>query len=87
MRTVTLLLAVVAGFAGGLAATHVEEVHAQGPGPELLRSRGFVLLDGAGRTRGEWSVDSTGKPRLRMFDANGRVIWETRGGAQLLHER
>ncbi|HTW63986.1 MAG TPA: hypothetical protein VME17_05185 [Bryobacteraceae bacterium] len=84
MRTVTLILAAVAGFAGGTAASRLEEVHAQGPGAEVLRSRGFMLFDSAGRKRGEWTVDSSDQPRLRMFDRFGRVIWESRGGAQLI---
>jgi hypothetical protein len=86
MRTVSLISVVLAGFIGGAAASHLEEVHAQGPGPEIIRSRSFVLLDSAGRKRGEWTVDSSGKPRLRMFDILGQVVWESRGGPQLIHQ-
>ena len=86
MRTLSLVLAALAGFIGGAAASRLRPVHAQGPGAEVLRSRSFVLLDSAGRKRGEWIVDSSGKPLLRMFDAFGRVIWEARGGPQLIHQ-
>lgn len=86
MRTSGLVLAALAGFFGGIAASRLEPVHAQGPGAEVLPSRSFVLLDAAGRKRGEWIVDSSGKPLLRMFDASGRVIWEARGGVQLIHQ-
>ncbi len=86
MRMLPLVLAALAGFLGGMAASRLDPVHAQGPGAEVLRSRSFVLLDTAGRKRGEWIVDSSGKPLLRMFDASGRAIWETRGGPQLIHQ-
>jgi hypothetical protein len=86
MRTLSLILAALAGFVGGMAASRLEAVHAQGPGAEVLPSRSFLLLDNAGRKRGEWIVDSSGKPLLRMFDASGRIIWETRGGPQLIHQ-
>ncbi len=86
MRTLRFVSAALAGFVGGVAASRLEPVHAQGPGAEVLRSRSFVLLDSAGRKRGEWIVDLSGKPLLRMFDASGQVIWETRGGPQLIHQ-
>jgi hypothetical protein len=86
MRTVTIVLAALAGFVGGTAASRLEKVHAQGPGAEVVRSRSFVLLDSGGRKRGEWTVDASGHPRLQMFDRFGRVLWESRGGPQLIHQ-
>jgi hypothetical protein len=79
MRTSVVLLAALAGFAGGSAVSHLTSVYAQGPGVEILHSRDFVLLDGAGHKRGEWRVDASGMPVLRMFDVQGRVIWDTTG--------
>ncbi len=37
----------------------------------------FVLRDGNGRKRGEWTVDRSGQPSLRMFDETGKVVWST----------
>jgi len=71
MRILTFVFAVVLGLIGGS--------YAQGPGPEIIRSKYFVLLDAQGRKRGEWTLDSSGQPVLRMFDAKGNVIWDTTG--------
>ncbi len=52
-----------------------------------LQSKSFVLLDGAGHKRGEWKMDSSGQPVLRLFDAQGHIVWQTgKAGPQLLHE-
>ena len=86
MRT-SILLAASAGFLGGFIGSHMTPVYAQAPGVEILQSRNFVLLDGAGHKRGEWRMDSSGLPVLRLFDARGRITWETgKAGPQLLHE-
>jgi hypothetical protein len=62
-------------------------VYGQGPGVETLQCRHYVLMDAAGHKRGEWKMDSSGEPVLRMFDAQGRVIWQTtKAGAQLIHQ-
>lgn len=88
MRTLTLLLATFAGFLGGWVGSHLTTVYAQGSGVEVLQSRSFVLQDNAGRKRGEWKVDASGQPVLRLFDSRGRVIWATgEAGLQLLHQR
>jgi hypothetical protein len=78
MRIATLVLAAVAGFAGGSLSSHVS-VYAQGPGAEILRSREFVLTDSAGRKRGEWMIDSSGQTVLRTFDTRGRLTWDSLG--------
>jgi hypothetical protein len=91
----TLVLATFAGFLGGAiasrlfpSASRLLTVHAQGPGPEILQSRSFVLLDSSGRKRGEWTMDPSGRPILRLLDAQGRVVWDTTGTARphLVHE-
>ena len=79
MRTATLVLATLAGLLGGLIASHMTTVYAQEPGVEILHSKDFMLMDGAGHKRGEWRMDSSGQPVLRLFDAQGRVIWDTAG--------
>jgi hypothetical protein len=86
MRFSTLVLAAFAGFAGGAIGSHMT-VYAQGPGVDILHSKNFELLDGAGHKRGEWTMDSSGQPVLRLFDAQDRVIWQTnKAGVQLIHQ-
>jgi hypothetical protein len=79
MRIATLVLAVLAGFAGGSISSHMRSVYAQDPGAEILRSREFVLMDSAGHQRGEWLIDSSGRAVLRTFDARGRLTWDSIG--------
>jgi hypothetical protein len=87
MRFSTLVLAAFAGFAGGAIGSHVTTVYAQAPGVEILHSKNFVLLDDAGHKRGEWKIDSSGEPVLRLFDAQDRVIWQAnKAGVQLIHQ-
>jgi len=86
MRVSTPVLSCV-GFLAGAAGSHFATVHAQAPGVDILHSQNFVLMDGAGHKRGEWKMDSSGQPVLRLFDAQGRVIWQTgKAGPQLLHQ-
>ncbi len=89
MRIASLVLAAFAGFIGGAVGSHLTSVYAQGPdaGLEALHSKDFVLLDGSGHKRGEWNLDASGQPVLRLFDARGRIIWEAeKRGVQLLHQ-
>ena len=86
VRISTLALAALAGFLGGAIGSHMP-VYAQAPGVDMLRSKTFVLLDNSGRKRGEWTMDPSGEPALRFFDADGRVTWQAgKGGVQLLHQ-
>jgi hypothetical protein len=86
MRISTLVLAAFVGFVSGAIGSHMT-VFAQAPGADFLRSKNFVLLDDGGHKRGEWNMDSSGEPVIRLFDAQGRVMWQTgKGGAQLLHQ-
>jgi hypothetical protein len=79
MRISILILATFAGFLGGTIGSRLTSVYAQGSGVEVLQAKDFVLLDGAGHKRGEWRMGSSGQPVLRLFDAQGRVIWDTMG--------
>ena len=86
MRFSTLVLAVLAGLLGGAIGSHMT-VYAQETGADIIHGKNFVLLDGAGHKRGEWQMDSSGEPILRLFDAEGRVTWQTnKAGAQLIHQ-
>jgi hypothetical protein len=87
MRISALTLAAIAGLLGGAVGSHLMTVHAQTPGVETIKSQNFVLLDQAGHNRGEWRMDPSGQPVLRLFDAQGHVIWQAgKAGAQLLRQ-
>lgn len=87
MRISTSVVA-LAGFLAGAAGTRLATVYAQGPGVEVLHCKDYVLIDNAGHKRGEWKMDSSGEPVLRMFDGQGRSIWDTTGNPhpRLAHE-
>ncbi len=88
MRISILMVATFAGFVAGALSSRYTPVYAQGPRVEILQSKEFVLLDGPGHKRGEWKIDSSGQPVLRLFDGHGRVIWDTTGAprGQLMHQ-
>jgi hypothetical protein len=86
MRISTLVIA-LAGFVAGMVGSRLATVHAQGSAIDTFQCKNYVLMDGAGHKRGEWKVDPSGQPVLRLFDAQGRVTWQTgKAGPQLLHE-
>lgn len=77
----TIVFAILAGFSGGALAPHllrIAAVHAQDskPAPDVVQGKTFILLDGSGRKRGEWTLDNSGEPVLQFFDEQGRPIWE-----------
>lgn len=93
MRTSTIVPAMLAGFFAGMVGANLglrlTTVYAQGPAVEMLQSKSFVLLDSSGRKRGDWVIDPSGLPVLRLFDAQGQLIWDTTGTprTKLIHER
>lgn len=89
MRISTFVLAATTGLLAGVVGSRLTPVYAQESSVEILHSKDFVLLDGSGHKRGEWKMDSSGQPVLRLFDAQGRTIWDTTGTPrpQLTHER
>lgn len=87
MRISALALAAIAGFIGGSIGSHLMTAYAQAPDVETIKSQNYVLLDQAGRKRGEWRMDPSGQPVLRLFDAQGHVLWQAgKAGAQLIHQ-
>jgi hypothetical protein len=87
MPTSTVVAIFFASVLGGAIGSQVPLVYAKGPGIEVLQSKSFVLLDGAGHKRGEWKMDPSGQPVVRLFDARGHIIWDTTVGVRLLaHE-
>jgi hypothetical protein len=81
MRSSILILATFAGFLGGLAGSRITTAFAQSPSTEVIQSRSFVLLDSAGRKRGEWMIDVSGQAVIRLFDSHGQELWDTAGTA------
>jgi len=80
---VTGLIVFTAALAGagiGEHLFHPSLVNAQGaPAPKEVRAEKFLLVNPAGTELGELSVDSDGRPNLKLFGTDGRVIWAARG--------
>lgn len=70
-QILSLALAAVAGLVFGQTTLPKLEVAA------VVQARSFVLLDEAGRKRGEMTVTRAGKPLIQLFDERGRVIWDS----------
>lgn len=77
MSRLTYLVIFAAGLCTGLFVARPLTVLAQTHAPGAVESNRFVLLDSAGRKRGEWFMTPSGEPLLQMFDAKGKVIWDT----------
>jgi hypothetical protein len=70
-QTVFIALAALAGLVFGQNTAPKPEV------PAVVQAKSFLLLDDAGRTRGEMSINRAGKPLIQLFDERGRVIWDS----------
>ena len=78
MQISTPVIAALAGFlAGAFGSSDGNSLRPRHRRRETFECKNYVLMDGAGHKRGEWKIDSSGEPVLRMFDAQGRVIWQT----------
>jgi hypothetical protein len=78
MKKLNWALALAAGFAGGALSHYLAPpaVEAQTPAaPTELRARSFLLVNEQGAVRGTFSLDASGRPALRLFDASGREVW------------
>ena len=73
-RTSTILLALLAGFVGALAATTISPARASETTPVLaeVRAQRFVVVDAAGRTRAVLASPDAG-PGLLLLDAAGKL--------------
>ncbi|GEM_PF-3278743 len=76
----TIALAVLAGFFGGLAAHYVipPTVHAQAsqtapPQPEI-RAQKFVLVEADGTPRGVFGIEANGAPVVEITNKKGHVF-------------
>lgn len=56
-QTWLVVMALVAGFAGGVLSTRVMPTRAQLPTAEILRAHSFELVDGGGKTISYWGID------------------------------
>jgi hypothetical protein len=70
-QTLLLFLAALAGVV--FAQTLAPQVQV----PAVVQAKSFVLLDDAGRKRGEMSITRAGQPLIQLFDDRGRVIWDS----------
>ena len=72
----TVILALAAGFVGGMTSQRIAPVPAwaQGsaPVPPEIRAHKFVLVDEAGVDRGVLGFGKKGAPALEMMDLKGR---------------
>jgi hypothetical protein len=74
----TLILAIAAGFAGGIISQRIAltPVFAQAPvAPAAeIRAQKFVLVDENGKARGVFGLETNGSPFVEITDAKGRVF-------------
>jgi hypothetical protein len=86
-RLLNISLAATAGLAGGFVPHFLlaEPTCAQAvivPEQEKeLRAQQFSVVNEQGRIVGILGVTHDGKAEIVLYDANGRTIWSTRGGA------
>jgi hypothetical protein len=81
MKKRNLFLAFAAGLMGGLLgqAIATKPVLAESQAPREIRAQGFVLVNESGSVLGKFTVDSGGRPAIRLFDTKGREVWSAEG--------
>lgn len=73
---ITIAVALVTGFVGGLSSRFVGlmPVHAQAPAlPHELRAHKFILVDETGVARGVLGIETNGAPDIEATDSRGRI--------------
>ena len=94
-QTLTVTLALAAGFLGGSLSSLLRPLPANAQAtpavPKVVAAENFVLVNERGVKLGEMTVDRDGKPNIRLFDTSpppnptvasdrgGTVIWSARG--------
>jgi hypothetical protein len=71
----TVLLAVVAGCAGGIVSRYASPsaVHAQAPAlQQEVRAQKFVLVDKSGAPRGAFGIETDGTVQIEITDNKGQ---------------
>jgi hypothetical protein len=66
-------VAVAAGFLGGALSNGVS-AFAQERTRQITAER-FVVVDAAGRKRGELGLDAQGQINLKLYNEEGRTLW------------
>ena len=57
------------------AVYRLEKATPNQPATEIVRTKRLEFVDDEGRIRGLLLIDSEGKPRLGLFDENGKLLW------------
>jgi hypothetical protein len=82
IQRMSWVLALVAGFLGGIASQYVSPalVRAQvrTTPMKVISARKFVLLNEQGTTSGVFGFDGNSNPSITLYDAQGQVIWSTK---------
>jgi len=69
----TLVLALAAGFLGGIASQHIALApvfaQSQAPIPIEVRAQSFVVVDSAGKPRGAFGIDPKDGPTVEVTDS------------------
>jgi hypothetical protein len=84
-RLFLAVIAASAGMFGGMFAVQfipmaVVQAQSTQAVPSTVQAKSFILMDAAGRKRGEWKLDSSGQPSITLYDERGRDIWGTTPG-------
>ena len=90
--TMTIALALAAGFLGGLVSRcwMPAPVYAQtqAPPPAEILARKFVLVDENGKPRGVFGIEANGSPAIEITNGHGHAFtarWEGAGGLFDVH--
>jgi hypothetical protein len=75
-RTITLTLALAAGFLGGTLSRYVTPVtvfaQAQSTAAKEIRAQRFILVDENDKVRGTFAIENDGNATIKLFDETGR---------------
>jgi len=72
----TTVLALAAGFTGGLASRYIEPLPVSANAPATLqeiRAQKFILVDETGLPRAVFGIEENGSPEVEVIDSKGRV--------------
>ncbi|HXJ17960.1 MAG TPA: hypothetical protein VNM68_12280 [Candidatus Polarisedimenticolia bacterium] len=76
------VLALVAGFLGGIASQYVSPALVRAdvriPPVQQVIARKFVLVNEHDTTAGVFGFEGDGNPSITLYDAQGQVIWSTK---------
>jgi len=93
MNKMTIVVALVAGLAGGAISRYIspapvlaQQAQAQSPAPVELRAQRFTFVNPDGAVLATFGVDQSKvpdglpfKPAIRLLDSNGTEIWSAGG--------